>query len=236
MIQAINFYTQNHFFKKPKHLIFLHKMYIFEQKSVKLINSRSLANPMTEKHFKQPSGEFTIHDIGYPRVEPDTSTPVRKAMVAFEDKIRRDTEFETGAFFDEHGNMLLKRTGLPNQVRYTHSELMRMRGKCFSHNHPNGGSFSIDDIQQAAQYQCAELRAVSPHYRHILTPKNHWIDILYDEIEEVAEVYQSIVEERVRKEIEAKKFDARFYSNEVTHRLWTGLAKRYNFHYKREPS
>lgn len=68
--------------------------------------------------FKQPSGNFTIYDPAYPRVDPDISTPVRKAMVDLEKKIRSDA-LETGAFFESDGKISLKRQGQTDRVAYT---------------------------------------------------------------------------------------------------------------------
>ncbi len=61
------------------------------------------------KQFKQPSGEFTIYDPGYPRVKADVSTPARKSAVALEEKIRNDS-LETGVFFTDDGTLGACRT------------------------------------------------------------------------------------------------------------------------------
>jgi hypothetical protein len=77
---------------------------------------------VTEKHFKQPSETFSIYDAGVPLMEPDTSTPLKKAIIDVENGIRNN-ELETGAAFNSDGVILFKRQGLPDRVTLTDHEL-----------------------------------------------------------------------------------------------------------------
>ncbi|MBY0242220.1 MAG: phage head morphogenesis protein, partial [Burkholderiaceae bacterium] len=126
-----------------------------------------------ERAFKQPQGTFTIYDPGFPRLQPDVSTPARATAVKLEDQIRGEKN-EFGAFVSKDGGVLLRRAGLPDKVPYTEDELRSMKGTTFTHNHPGGLSFSVDDVRNASFADLVELRAVAPHYRHTMTPKGAW--------------------------------------------------------------
>lgn len=185
------------------------------------------------KLFKQPSGNFTIYDPAYPRVDPDISTPVRKAMVDLEKKIRSDA-LETGAFFDSDGKISLKRQGQPDRVAYTIGELRKNRGRAFTHNHPNGMSFSVADLEIAAEYQFAELRAVGPNYTHILTAPNGWPEA--EELTRYADQSLQTVADEVRDQVRVGEVSSAVQSQEASHRHIEKVAKKFGLVYIREAS
>lgn len=188
---------------------------------------------MTEKHFKQPSETFSIYDAGVPLMEPDTSTPLKKAIIDVENEIRND-ELETGAAFNSDGVILFKRQGLPDQVTLTDHELNLLNNSVFSHNHPKGMPFSIADIRMAITYNIKEIRAVTPYLRYSMYPKNQWCGkaALIATINDVSLDANKFVNEQVR----LGEINPQFAEAEYLHYIWVKVADRLNLNYWRERS
>jgi len=68
---------------------------------------------------------------------------------------------EVGVAYDEFGNVVLEKMGSSNAISFTESELKKLAGNVFTHNHPGGKSFSLEDIQFALANKIKEIRAVS---------------------------------------------------------------------------
>jgi len=184
------------------------------------------------REFRQPSETFGPYDPGSQKVKPDTSTPARRAAVEVEDAIRSDT-LETGAFIAPDGQVLLQRQGQSDRVKYRESELILMRGSLFTHNHPSGSGFSVEDVVLASAFGFAELRAVTFDFRHVAygIPEHEgaqWKDA-YALAE--SEAASELIEKVRLGELHPKDF-----GQEVRHRAWGKVAKSFNFFYAREKS
>lgn len=201
--------------------------------SVRSSHSKSLDASVTEKHFKQPSETFSIYDAGVPLMEPDTSTPLKKAIIDVENGIRNN-ELETGAAFNSDGVILFKRQGLPDQVTLTDHELSLLNNAVFSHNHPKGMPFSIADIRMAITYNIKEIRAVTPYLRYSMYPKNQWCSkaALIATINDVSLDANKFVNEQVR----LGEINPQFAEAEYLHYIWVKVADRLNLNYGRERS
>jgi hypothetical protein len=77
-----------------------------------------------------------------------------------ESKIR-NSDYEHGAFLDNNGQLSYFRIGHENKVDYTDLTLNQTQGKYFTHNHPNSGVFSDQDIITAAGWKVNEYTAVT---------------------------------------------------------------------------
>lgn len=187
---------------------------------------------MDMRPFKQPSQTFGPYDAGAPKVAPDTSTPARCTAVAIENAIRRDA-LETGVFIAADGRELLRRQGTPDRVAFTHSELLAIRGTTFTHNHPGGAGFSVDDFSLASEFGLAELRAVTLEFRHMasgipLLQSAQWLRA-YAAAE--AQIAPAMVEK-----VRLGEFHPKDFGYEVRHRAWSSLAQSFKFWYAREKS
>lgn len=121
--------------------------------------------------FKQPpSQHFSIYDDSVEKSIPDTSTPLKKAVIEQEDKIRYD-QLETGILFDDDGSILIIQQGKSDEVSFSYQELSLFKQRTFTHNHPMGTSFSLQDIIMAIDWKLAEIRVVTPLFRYSLKPK-----------------------------------------------------------------
>lgn len=186
-----------------------------------------------ERAFAQPQGGFTVYDPGYPRVAPDVSTPARAVAVKIEDAIRGESN-EFGAFISRDGQVLLRRAGQPDSITYLADELLQMRGATFTHNHPGGLSFSVADVQNAAFAKLAELRAVAPHYRHIMSAKGKWPG--EEGIEAVYATELAAAQREVATMVNKGELSVRFATAEMHHLAWVRAAAKLGLTYIREAS
>lgn len=181
--------------------------------------------------MRQPQGVFTPYDIIEPRGTPDVSTAARAAAVAFENEVRLAT-IEHGAAFAADGRLILRKAGEPNRVGYTDAEIESMRGSLFTHNHPNGASFSFADVRLASRIGLVELRAVGPQFRHILVPAfGRWPS------ESDLRASADAVQARAQRVVEQMIYDGLRHplaDVEKTHRIWEGVARRLGLTYLRE--
>lgn len=186
-----------------------------------------------EKAFNQPTKGFTVYDPGHPRVEPDVSTPARKAAVALEEKIRRN-DMETGIAIDADGSVLLSRKGRADQVGFTESEFRVMRGTLFTHNHPGNGTFSIEDGARAHEANFVELRAVGPNLRYIMQAPNGWPTEA--QLNQSKKSLTPLLQKKVDAMINVGELEKKFAQQEMEHQFWVEVAKKYGMLYTREAS
>ncbi len=185
------------------------------------------------KNFNQPAPAFGPYDPQAPRVKPDTSTPARLTAVAVEDAIRNDS-LETGVFIGASGCGGAALDGQPNRVAFTEADLSAMAGSTFTHNHPGNASFSLQDYEAALFAQIAELRVVTPQFRHVL--------VLTDQAPsaEVVEALSLQLTPRLSRQVQDIVNTDQLPSGasliELQHLFWVTLARNYGLKYFRERS
>lgn len=97
----------------------------------------------------------------------------------------RSNKYETAVAYDNKGNLLLNKKGGSRSVRFTDSEIAKLKDSVFTHNHPSalgktgvraiGTSFSHQDLTFAVGANLKEIRAVTPTYTFsVKRPKNGW--------------------------------------------------------------
>jgi hypothetical protein len=91
--------------------------------------------------------------------------PKEETFTIYENIINEEKEivglgYEQGIIFDEQGNKIYEKTDfMQHQITWTNSEIARMKNTIMSHNHPGGGSFSVDDIVFMEHAKLKEIRA-----------------------------------------------------------------------------
>lgn len=186
--------------------------------------------------FKQPpSQHFSIYDDSVAKSIPDTSTPLKKAVIEQEDKIRYD-QLETGILFDDDGSILIIKQGKSAEVGFSQQEFSLFYGKTFTHNHPFGTSFSIADIERAIEYNLAELRVVTSLFRYSLKPKygKNWCSkmALRHYFELIAKQADDVISDYIRMDI-INPFHANY---EKHHYIISQLSSILDLDYRREKS
>lgn len=70
---------------------------------------------------------------------------IKAAIMDYAVKIR-DKNLEHAFVFDRNYEHIFSLKGSRWKIQFSHREIMRLFGTIFMHNHPCGGSFSINDI------------------------------------------------------------------------------------------
>lgn len=185
--------------------------------------------------FKQPSGQFTIYDSTQLAVPADVSTPLKLAVVTFENQIRGD-KLETGAFFDEVGHMVVQRQGVPNQVSFSDVPALLLSGRTFTHNHPGGASFSKDDVVSAAELQLAQVRVVTRTMRFSLTPMKPYGWPTREAVLSAINASKGRAEWMALQRAVAGEIDSAYIRAEAEHLAWAMSAQKLALIYTREKS
>lgn len=179
------------------------------------------------------SAAFSIYDIGHPRSTPDRSSPYRDAAVSLEDQIRGDS-LETGAFFARDGRLVFRKTGAPDRVTFTSSELIGTDRTLFTHNHPDDDTFSQQDIISAIESQLLELRAVGPTLRHMMSAPGGWPSkTAFSRAFQSSINHANIVTAQM---ISSGQLDGQYAKREVCHQFWCEVARKLSLRYSREKS
>jgi len=185
------------------------------------------------REFKQPQGKFTVYDATAPRVQPDVSTPARAQAVKIEESIRHKKD-ETGTLIGTDGRVMFQRSGTPNSVRIPGTVLDGGQGATFTHNHPGGTSFSVEDVSLAAEYKFGEMRVVTPLQRFSMQPIGDWP--LPEEVESAYNAIERSAMLDVHNMVTGGELDARFKGAESMHVIWTRVSDLLKMKYTRENS
>lgn len=207
------------------------------KKPVNIDDSLDLDDDDVSKRFNQPPSEtFSIYDAAAPTVKPDISTPQKKAVVAFEDKIR-DKEAEYGAFFGEgDNNLLFSMQGDTDNIVFslTNPQWASLKNSIFTHNHPKGGTFSIDDIVSACEIELREVRVVTDKMRHSMAFNDRWVS--ENELRKAIDETIPKANDTVTAMLLSDELHISNANNEVNHQVWRLIAQRFGFTYTRERS
>ncbi len=72
-------------------------------------------------------------------------------------------EKERAIVYDKNGNTILVKTGDAGSVRFSDSQVAKMKDAILTHNHPSNGPLSDTDIFRLWDTGLAEVRAVTKH-------------------------------------------------------------------------
>lgn len=187
-------------------------------------------------NFQQPPSEsFSIYDDSVPKSIPDTSTPLKKAVIEQEDKIRHDI-LETGILFDEDGRVLIQQQGKANEVHFSFAELVLFKHKTFTHNHPMGTAFSIQDVIMAIDWELAEIRVVTPLFRYSLKPKAGKTWCSKQELIDMQKLVVNRVNFVINDMVKLNSLSQYYIPHEFSHYQWLNIASVLDLDYRREKS
>lgn len=144
---------------------------------------------------------------------------------------------EHAAGIDNQGNLLFQKAGGESEVNLSYDELAITRGGVFTHNHPAGVSFSVDDVQTAWRFGFAQMRAVTTQHVHIVEPPaGGWPDparfdrLVIPAIQKHANAIAAEWNPRIaRRELSQEQANRDF-----DHELWLRVAGDVGFRYRRE--
>ena len=181
----------------------------------------------------QPHWDLSVYDPLVKRTAPNTLSAARKAAVTLENAIRFDGS-ETGAFYGAAGNLITRKVGTSNHVRFDQHELMGTNGSLFTHNHPNGLPFSPHDVEFAVQLGLVEVRAVTTYCRYILQPNGTWPS--WQSIESAFRRHIPAARQDVCALVQSSQLANGDIDKEFLHRLWVLTSNELQLKYTREAS
>ncbi|MDX2273627.1 MAG: hypothetical protein NW237_16980 [Cyanobacteriota bacterium] len=78
--------------------------------------------------------------------QPTPMTSQQQTLTTVEAEIRYKTDQERCYVVDADGSIMLVKDGDASSATFAAEDLPLVRGKALTHNHPNGGSLSPEDI------------------------------------------------------------------------------------------
>lgn len=126
-----------------------------------------LREPVNQTTYSGSSFDLT-------KLQVDVSLPPAELVRSLENQIA-GAAVEVGLVFSVEGQLLVKRVGKAGNIRFSGDELEKMKDNILTHNHPQRGYFSREDVFFAHEFNLAELRAVAGKkvYR-LLRPAGGW--------------------------------------------------------------
>ncbi|NOY63595.1 MAG: hypothetical protein GXP10_10695 [Gammaproteobacteria bacterium] len=150
---------------------------------------------------------------------------------------------EKAIAFDEDGTVLFEKVGGKSSITFTRKELLPLRGKVVTHNHPRGTSFSPEDIKLAADFGFAEMRAVGSNYAGVShrysmrPPDSGWSEDFWKKtVEPAVKRHHAAETNRAASAILAgkiKRADMADVDFEHWHRVWRAVARETGIKYSR---
>lgn len=141
----------------------------------------------------------------------------------------RDAEIEYVYAF-KSGKQVLKVKGDEKKVSVENKHLFRMKDAIVVHNHPQGTSFSIDDIITIIRSDVKEGILVTRQFiYHVYRPSDRWdIDVDSEEFLKQLEVYSGIVDNELEKAVERKEIRREEKEIERIHYIWMFFFRELN--------
>lgn len=190
---------------------------------------------MDEKQYEQPpSRTFSIYDVNTPSSKPDVTTPLKQAIVTTEDRIRH-AEIEIGVFFSQEGRVISRRQGDVNSISFNKQELLAAQKSYFTHNHPNGNTFSRSDIETASELELSEIRVVTKNLRFSMSTNSRGWPSKTD-LQKALDELNTKANDVVKNMINTDEVHPKFATVEKNHQLWLLVANKFGLLYTREKS
>lgn len=146
-----------------------------------------------------------------------------------------ERERESGVLLDHDGKVIFSKYGDKNSVSFTDKQLLQMKDKVFLHNHPNGSSFSPNDVHATLVSNLKEVRAFGVNeygerWIHILRRGNEpWPDL------EVTMAVYTVVNRQVFLDeiLDPTRSSDKYLNAYHFHNVWKRVAATLHMNYQR---
>jgi len=157
-----------------------------------------------------------------------------RAVAAIEEKIAT-APVEHAVVLGEAGTLFVDKKGERTEVSFTPEEVARMRGAAvFTHNHPEGSSFSLPDILMAKRLNIREMRVVTEQALYVLRPPPAgWPALTLRDLLRAVQEADAEVEERLRTQIRVGRLSKAEANKRHWHEVWTQVSRQVGLHYIR---
>ena len=172
--------------------------------------------------YHGPDGRFTTGS-GATSFTIRTKDPSKQGMVAdavvkeVEKGIRNGRD-ESAVCVDSEGKVLFQKGGDSSSVKFTASECSLMDGCTLTHNHPNNGALSPEDILCFVGNSCERVRAVGPEgsLYEISRGDDYSTSHGYTFVQEYASAFED-AHKFAQKDLNARGYAERVRSGEVSY-------------------
>ena len=159
------------------------------------------------------------------KTEPDIlqqaikkKTKDQMTLAEFEEAIYK-LKHEEGAVYGLNGKQVFWKKGEKSQINFTTAEARQFTGRIFTHNHPNGATFSVDDLQTAMDWKMEEVRAVAREGFYSMKFKKYGLST------RTIKKRMNLAESRIVSKIKSNNWENEFYAtyrllNEQEQRIW----------------
>lgn len=194
---------------------FYHSIWIDVAKTIPEIKYKRVRNASFTKGGVGSGikGHTTAKDFAHKRIE------------GFESFVK-NKKIENCLLVDEKGSVVLSKMGDENHINFTLDEVAKVKkakNVIFTHNHPSGNSFSIEDVSFAVENFVKEIRCVGSRYTHVMTVKEglsikELVPVYNRNMEAV---YYELIKKMEDKEISTKEANIAFH-----HKTWEFVASQ----------
>ncbi|MDD4126077.1 MAG: hypothetical protein PHV39_00125 [Methanomicrobium sp.] len=139
--------------------------------------------PGTDSKTNRSSKDKTDSGYRYPQIR------LKNEFLKYVSEIK-DKSFEHAVIFNESGKFLFRMKGTRNSIDFKHSDLYRMQGKIFMHNHPCGGGFSLPDIRSACALNMAGMIVATEKFLFIFFPSPEKENFRISDYKNILKCYQ----------------------------------------------
>ena len=167
--------------------------------------------------------------VSKPRA-PSPARLLRTNLAKEEKRIAQLTTHEECVAFDtKTGKEAFRKSGGKSNIDFTQAEAEKTRGSVFTHNHPSGQSFSVQDIVFADRWRVKEIRAVGLRYEYKMTMK---LPAYEPYIIERYTYFDKVVRADFQAAIDAGKMTYRQAEKNHYHEVWKRFAKENSDYFK----
>ncbi len=189
-----------------------------------------------ETKSKSTADKSPSKDTQKAKTGSDLFSDKAKEKLYRDERILADKRYETAIVYDAEGNVVFKKKGTADEVKFTAAELKKMKGCVVTHNHPNGSGFSGHDISFLKTAKLSEMRASVRQGSFSIKPPEKWPkelntpknidDILINIYDEVGYKYRDIAAQNGRTIYE--------YHNQIEVDVIDTFSQRYGFEFRWE--
>jgi hypothetical protein len=133
---------------------------------------------------------------------------------------KRELNYEVGTLVAQDGAVLREYGGTDHRVNTPITDLALFKGNVFTHNHPGGRTFTLEDIQSFIESEAKEVR--------VSTPQGTFFSLRENAEEVNRSIANVMTEERVGSHLQAEKImsqeevenGVRFWGDDYSKRLY----------------
>lgn len=191
-----------------------------------------------ERIYLDGRGRVAPYNLNYLEVSDTTDKWAKDAKdeLLRSEKSLKNKKNEILEVYDANGNYVMTKRGGANSVRLRITDYLKLKGAVVTHNHPSGGSFSVNDIKFLKNTLISELRVSTQNYVYYIRKPEKWPKAI-NSSEKIEKAFSEIKNQLKPKY--QKLYNKGVINKTQRHQLLSAevnleFAKRYGLEYGRE--